>query len=151
MNRESTYLAVDELQVTRALRIAVAGTHLGTSLVAGVLSHTTIGIHLGEVEGAVETAGEVGDVDVEGELLVEELEHLVARVGLHEVETGADVLVGTAGDEVELERGPAGGDTVGTGVVRSVQSAVGGAGGGVGAQGRVPGVSGVAVGVPAVI
>ncbi len=53
-------LTVDELQVTRALSIAVAGSVLGTSLVARVLGQTAILIHGHEVEGTVETAAGLG-------------------------------------------------------------------------------------------
>ena len=74
---------------------------------------------------------------------------MVARVGVHEVETRTDVLVRAVRDEVELEGGSAGGDTVGTGVVGTVQSAVLRTGGGVRAERGVPSVSGVAVRVPA--
>jgi hypothetical protein len=49
-------LAVDELEITRALRVAIAGTVLGTGLVAGVLGRTTILIHGDEVQSTVETA-----------------------------------------------------------------------------------------------
>ena len=137
-----TYLAVDELDIPGALRVAVSRTVLGSGLVVGVLGHATILVHGGEVEGAVETAGQVGHVDVEGELLVEELEHLVVGVVLHEVDTRADV---GARHELERERGAGGRDTVRARVVRAVEGAVLRAGHAVGAEGSIPRVTGVAV------
>lgn len=50
-----------------ALRVAVARAVLGASGVVFVAA--TGGAHLGEVQGAVFTAGECGQVHVEGELL----------------------------------------------------------------------------------
>jgi hypothetical protein len=51
-------LAVDELEITRALRVAVACAVLGTGLVARVLGQTAVLVHGDEVQGAVETAAE---------------------------------------------------------------------------------------------
>lgn len=67
-------LAVDELDVAGALSITVTGTVLGTSLVAGVLGKTTVEVHGDEVESTVQTAANVGDIDIKGELVAEELE-----------------------------------------------------------------------------
>ncbi len=156
-----TYDTVDELDILRALRVAVARSELGTSFVGGEASQSTVGVHLGEVEGTVETAGECRDVDVEGELRVEELEHLVLRLGRHQVDARADV---RAGDELECEL--VGGrrdacvakvssrfhsayeaNTVCVRVVCTVDCAVLSAGRAVRADGGVPCVAGVAVGV----
>ena len=49
-------LAIDELQVARALRIAVAGTILGTGLVARVFRNAALFVHRHKVQGSVETA-----------------------------------------------------------------------------------------------
>jgi len=98
--RQTTHLASNELDVARTLSVAVPSSVLGTSLVAGVLGHTTVGVHLDEVEGAIETARKLGDVDVEGELLAKGIEHLILRVVLHEVDSRADV---GAGHELEGE------------------------------------------------
>lgn len=129
-----------------ALSITVAGSVLSTSLVVGLLGHATIGIHLDEVESAVESTGKVGHVDIESELLVKELEHLVFGLGLEEVDASSDV---STLDELEGESIAGGGDTVGAAVVSTVDGAVLGAGHTVGADGGVPGVAGVAVGVTA--
>ena len=113
---KSIYLTVDELDVLGALRVAVTGTVLGTSLVVSELAGTTIGVHLNQVDCTVETTRKSGHVDVESELLVLEVEELVGGVVLREeVDTGTDVLrVRALGHELERELVAAGGDTVGT-------------------------------------
>ena len=160
-----TYHSVNELDVTRALRVAVSSSVLGTSLVSWELGQATVGVHLGEVESTVQTARKVGNIDVEGELLVEKLEHLVGRVACHEVDTRTDVLLGRSGHELEGEGVTAGRDTVGacintnqracpsqiessrhTGVVGAIEGTIRRASVGVRAERRVPGVTGVAVG-----
>lgn len=142
-------LTVDELEVARALRVTVSSTVLGTGLVGWVLGHATVGVHGDKVQSTVETAGEVGDIDIEGELLVQQLKHLVGRVVLHHVQTRANVLLLAGGDEVEAEGIAAGGHTIGGFVVGTLKGAVGCAGRIVRADSRVPGVAGVAVGVVA--
>lgn len=144
-----SHLAIDELDVTRALRVAVAGTVLSTSLVASVGSHATISLHLGEVERAVKTARKVGDVNIESELLVEGLEHLVVRVVLHKVDTRTDVFLCALGDEFESEGVAAGGDTVGTRVVSTVKGTVSSTSLAIGAKASVPFIAGIAVSVTA--
>jgi hypothetical protein len=106
--------AVDELDVVGTLRITVTSSVLGTGLVVA-LSNTTIGGHLDEVESAVETTGQLRDIDVEGELLTDEVEHLVLCVALHKVCTRTNVGgVRALGDEFDAQRIAAGSDTVGT-------------------------------------
>jgi hypothetical protein len=139
-----TYLAVDELDVVGALRVAVSGSVFGTSLVAAVFRHATISFHLGEVDGTVETASEVGHVNVESELLVLELEQLIGRVVCHEVDTRADV---RASLELESQGITRGGDTVGARVVSTIESAVLSAGNTIGAEGSIERGTGVAVGI----
>jgi hypothetical protein len=143
--RKETHLSVDELDVTRALRVAVSRTVFGTGLVGREPGHATVGIHFGEVQSTVQTTGELGDINVEGELLVERLEHLVLGFAGQKVETGADVLLLGLGDELEGQGVSAGGDTVSSGVVGTIEGTVGSTSGVVGAEGVVPGVSGVAV------
>ncbi len=120
------------------MRVAVAGSVLSTSLVGWIFGHATISVHLGEVEGTVETAREGGDINIEGELLVEGLEDLVGSVGVHEVGSGSDVGVGARSDELQGEGIAGGGDTIGSAVIGTVESAVGSAGGRIGTKGRVP-------------
>jgi hypothetical protein len=87
---------------------------LGTSLVVA-LAKATIGGHLDKVESTVQTAGKVRDINVEGELLIDQVEHLVLGVCLHEVGTGSDVArVLALGDELECQGIAASGDTVST-------------------------------------
>ena len=52
--KEASHLAVDELEITRALRVAVTRAILGSCLVTRVLTHATISVHLDEVEGTVD-------------------------------------------------------------------------------------------------
>ena len=112
---EGAYLAVDKLDVVRALSVAVTSSVLGSSLVVGEAGLATVGVHLDEVESAVQAAGELRHVDVESELLVLEVEHLVLGVGrVQEVHTRADVgRVRAVGHELERKRVAARGDTVG--------------------------------------
>ena len=136
-----TYDTVDELDVPGALGVAVTRSVLGTSLVGGEARHATIGVHGGEVESTVETAGELGHVDIEGELLVKELEHLVGAVVLHQEKTGTDV---GAGLEAQRQRVAVSLNTVGTRVVSTIQGTVLGASLVVGAESGIPCISSVA-------
>ena len=124
-----------------ALGVAVSCAELGTRVVVAH-AHIARGVHGGEIDGTVETAGEGRKVDVEGELLVQKVEHLVSRVVLHEVQARADV---GSGLEVEGERVAGGSHAVGARVVRAVESAVLGAGLVVRAVGGIPLVASVAV------
>lgn len=130
----------------RALSVAVASSVLGTSLVGGVRPKATVFLHLDEVESTVETARKVGDIDVEGEFLVLHVEHLVFALVRHEVHAGADVgRVWALGDECEGEVSARGSDTVGAGVVGTVEGTAGSARLAIGAESRIPLVAGVAV------
>lgn len=55
-NSRATYLAVDELEVTRALAVAITSPVLGTGLIRRVLGHATVGSHGHKVQSTVETA-----------------------------------------------------------------------------------------------
>lgn len=117
-----------------ALSIAVAGAVGGASGVEIRLA--ALGLHLAHVEGAVHTAGQLGSIDVEGEFLVGQLDHLVLLlVGSEEVDSGAGhsvLAVHVEGD------GPAlGGHTVVGVVVDALEDAVLRAGGLVRAGGGV--------------
>lgn len=144
-------LAVDELDVVRALRVTVSGSVLGTSLVGGELGHATIGVHLTEVDSTVQAARQLRHIHVKGELLVEQVEHAVLGVRSHQVGTRTDVAaVGVLGDKVELQgTGARGGDAVGATVVCTIDRAVCGAGRAIWAERCVPGVARVAVCVSA--
>jgi len=100
-----------------------------------------------EVEGTVETAADVGNIDIKGELVTEEVEHLVLGVVLHEVDTRTDVgTILVLGDEFEVEAVAAGRDTVGGSVVGTLKTALRSASGAGRADGTVPRVAVVAVG-----
>ena len=75
---EQVGLAVDELEVVWALRVAVAGAVLGAPLVARVLGFAAVLVHLHEVQRAVEAARHLGHVNIEGELSILEMEHVIA-------------------------------------------------------------------------
>ena len=109
----------------RALSIAITCSVLGTGLVGRVFGHTTISVHLDEVDSTVQAAGQLRHVDVEGELLVEKVESLVPAVGVHEVDTRTNVLaVGVLGDELQCECVAAGGDTIRGRVLSTLEFAV---------------------------
>lgn len=139
-----THLSFDELQVPRALGVAVARSVLGTGLVGWVGRRSPVGSHLREVEGTVKTARKGVDVNGKGELLIERVEGLVLSVGRQQVVAGADV---GPRNELQGECVAAGRDTIGTRIVSSVEGAVGSAGDRVGAERSGPGVAGVAVGI----
>ena len=86
--RLKTYLAIDELDVLRALAVTVARAVLSTGLVVRVLAQATITVHLGKVEGTVQAAWQVGDVNIESELSVLEVEQLVVLAQYaHQIDT----------------------------------------------------------------
>lgn len=147
--RAETYQSVNELDVMRTLRVAVSGTILRTSLVGAVLGRSSVLVHLDKVDGAVKTAREVGYVDVHGKLLVLEVEHLVVAVIRHEIDAGADVGLCARGHELQRQGVATGADTVSAGIVSTLEGAVRCTCGWGGADGRVPRVPGIAVGVVA--
>lgn len=139
--------AVDELDVTGALGVAVAGSVLGAGLVAVVARLAAVLVHGDEVEGAVETAADLGHVHVKGELVAQEGEHLVRVLVLHEVETAANVLaVGALSDKLQAQLVAARGDAVGARVVGAVDAALLSASLAIRADGGIPLVARVAVG-----
>ena len=140
------YLATDELQVTGALGVAVTSTILGTSLVGGVARHATILLHSDEVEGTIETALEGGQVNIESELVVHEVEHLELVRSVHEIESGANVgAVLVLGEELEGEGVTAGGGTIGRAIVGALDGTLLGTLGASLADGLNPLISIVAV------
>jgi hypothetical protein len=116
VSEKKTYHTVDELDISGALRIAVASSVLGTSLVVGVFGLATISVHLDEVESTVKTARKLGDIDIKRELAVEQVELLVVRgaSGSHKVDTGTNVLLLSRSDKLEGQGVTAGGNTVST-------------------------------------
>lgn len=142
----TTYHPIDEFEITGALGVAIPSAIFGTSLVGGVLGHTSVLVHRHEVESTVQAARKVRDIDIKCELLVEQVEHLVVGVILHQIQTRADVGSElTLGDEVELHLVAAGYNSVSGRIVGALESTVGSACLVVRAESRVPGVPGVAV------
>ena len=74
----------------RALRITVTCSELGARCVA-VAAHAAKGVHLNEVDCPVGSAAQLLHIDIEGELPVQKLEHLVGMLRIPDVEPGADV------------------------------------------------------------
>lgn len=132
---EITYLTVDELEVTRALGITVTSTVLSTSLVVLVFRQTAISVHGDEVQSAIQAAGKAGNIHVKGKLLVQQLEHLVGVVVLHEIQAGTDVGAGHKAQGQGIARSSG---TVGASVVGTIESAVSSASGIVGAKSGIP-------------
>lgn len=95
---------------------------ISASLVERVPS--TLLVHLGQVQSAVHTARQLGDVDIEGEFATSQLEHLVVLlVLLQEVDSGADQLAVLA-QLPEGERGSVSVDAVLAVVFERLEDAV---------------------------
>lgn len=124
--------------------IAIPGSVLGTSLVVRVLGHAAVSVHGNKVQSAVQSAREIGDIDVKGEFPVQELEDLIGLVVLQQVETRSNV---RPGDKIEPQLAAGRSHAVGALVIRAVQRTILGAGDVVRAVRWVPGVARVAVGV----
>lgn len=132
---KSTYLTTNE-GGGKALSVAVTSAVVSTALVE--LALVAIGGHLAQVQSRVHAARKAGGVDVEGELVAGELEHLILLLGLvQKVDSWADKL--SVGENVLESQGRLiGRDTVGRVVGDTVHDAVfragllGRAGGGVG-------------------
>lgn len=89
---ELAYLAVDELEIPGALRVAVTSAVLRASLVARVLLQTTICVHGYEVECTIEATRQLRHINVKGKLLIAgKFKHFVCRVVLHQVGTRSNV------------------------------------------------------------
>lgn len=118
------YLAADELEVTSTLSVTVSSTVLGSSLVVRLRRKTAVFLHGNEIQSTVHAALDTGQVDVESELVVQELEGLVLAVPIHEVHAGANVLaVLMLLDELQGHGIAAGRDAVGAAVLGSLNSA----------------------------
>ena len=108
-----------------ALSVTVSSPVLSTRLITRESGQSTVRVHRNEVESAIETARELRHVEVEGEFLVQEVEHLVFRLVLEQVDTGSDIFsVLVARDELELEFTATRGDTIGSLVVDTLDCAV---------------------------
>ncbi len=120
-----TNLAADKLQVSSTLGVAVTGTVLGTSLVGRVLRQASVFVHGNKVQGGVQAAVDGGEVDIKGELVVHQREHLVLGSAIHKVESRADVgAVVVLGDELESQGVATGGSAIGLGVLGALERAL---------------------------
>mmetsp|Transcript_56213 Transcript_56213/g.119669 ORF Transcript_56213/g.119669 Transcript_56213/m.119669 type:complete len:508 (-) Transcript_56213:79-1602(-) len=129
--------ALDPLHVVGALGVAIAGSVLGARGVGR--AHVALGVHLDKVEGAVQTACELTGIDGECELLVQELEHLVGVVVLHQVQPGAVVVrILSLGHELQVDRVPTGAHTIGGFIVGAFDAALAGAGLAIRAKALIP-------------
>mmetsp|Transcript_22060 Transcript_22060/g.60270 ORF Transcript_22060/g.60270 Transcript_22060/m.60270 type:complete len:481 (-) Transcript_22060:116-1558(-) len=81
----------DELEVMRALRIAVASSVLGARGVAPAVPVPHL-VHLHKIHGAVQATGQLADIHGHAELAVLQLVHLVGGLRVHHVEPRAEVL-----------------------------------------------------------
>jgi hypothetical protein len=110
------------------------------------LVETTVGGHLNKVQSTVQTARKLGNINIEGEFLSDDVEHLVFGVGLHEVGSGSDVGgVGALCNELEGKSISAGADTVGARVVSAIDSTCLRTSGTVFARGSIPCIVRIAV------
>jgi len=83
-------LAINELEVVRALSITVTHAIFGTSI--SILRLATISIHLHKIQSTIETTIQFGIIHSVGELLVLQLEEHVRVVGIHEVRSRSNIL-----------------------------------------------------------
>ena len=117
-------LSVDPLDVVRTLSVTVSGA-VGRACRVPRVVEASVLLHLNKVQRAVQTAGKLGHVNVERELLVLQFEHVIVLTGLvHEVGSGTNVLgVLTLGHELQGHRARVVGcDAVGITVVRLADS-----------------------------
>lgn len=126
------------------MRVTITSTVLGTSRIGRRLA--TICSHLREVKGTVKTARKFGDIDVESELFIQEVEDLVVGIISHEVETRTNVLLLALSDEFQSKSGTGGGDTVCACVVSTIERTVLGTSCAVRTNRSIPFVTSVAVG-----
>mmetsp|Transcript_92306 Transcript_92306/g.197784 ORF Transcript_92306/g.197784 Transcript_92306/m.197784 type:complete len:203 (+) Transcript_92306:1307-1915(+) len=73
----------------RALCIAIAGAVFRPRRVAA--AQASVYLHLDEVDSTVHTTRKGAAIDGEGELLVQQLEHLVGLVGVHQISARSDI------------------------------------------------------------
>mmetsp|Transcript_37093 Transcript_37093/g.69175 ORF Transcript_37093/g.69175 Transcript_37093/m.69175 type:complete len:219 (-) Transcript_37093:43-699(-) len=139
-------LASDELHVMWALRIAVSSAIPGSRRVVPEPLSSILG-HLHKVHGSVHAALDLGGIHVQGKLTVLELEHHVVLLILHEEEPRAHI--GSC-DESKTNTSGNRGHTIGALILCVIHSF-----NGTGlrtsfrirANGGVPNISGVAVGI----
>merc|ERR1712168_548201 len=83
----------NELQIMRTLGITIPSTVRSSRLVSFIFTHTTIFFHFNEVEGAIEATWELRYINIEGELPIQEFEHLILlAAGFHQVNSASIVI-----------------------------------------------------------
>jgi hypothetical protein len=119
--------SVDEFDIVWALSVTVSSAVSSTGRV-GTFTKVSILTHLHKVEGTVQTTGKLRNIDIEGELLSSEFEHLVVVVIGHHVHATTDVFgILTLSNKSHLEVVSGSLNAVGASeriVVDSVESAV---------------------------
>lgn len=115
-------------------------------LVSGILALPTILVHGDEIKSSIESASSSTRVDIECKLLVQHREHLIVVIILHQIQPRANVRpVSILGQEVDLDRFPAGGDAIGTCIIGTIDGTFRSTSLVVAADSSVPRVSGVAI------
>merc|ERR1712168_1215431 len=83
----------NELQIMRALCITVASAVGSSGLVSFIFTHTTILFHFNKVEGTIQATWELRYINIEGELPIQEFEHLILlAAGFHQVNSASIVI-----------------------------------------------------------
>ena len=74
----------------RALCITISSTVLSTGSIS-TLTLITVLAHLYEIEGAIQSAWELGNIDIKSELYTPKLEHLIVIVVTHHIHATTNV------------------------------------------------------------
>lgn len=82
---EKIRLSIDEFNILRTLGVAITGSKLGACLIVGILRRTSVGRHFDEIKRAIQSTRQAGEIDVECELLILQMEHLIGRIVLQEI------------------------------------------------------------------
>merc|ERR1719391_454637 len=83
----------NELQIMRALCITVASAIGSSRLVSFIFTHTTILFHFNKVEGTIQATRELRYINIEGELPVQQFEHLILLAArFHQVNSASIVI-----------------------------------------------------------
>ena len=80
MKLMGTYRSVDELEVTRTLRITISSPILRTSLIIRKLRHPAIRIHLRKVYRTIKSTRQLRNIHIKRKLHIQRVEHLIGGV-----------------------------------------------------------------------
>jgi hypothetical protein len=96
-------LTVDELDIVRALRIAITGAVVGTGLIVSEALASVV-VHLNEIHGTINAAFKMRDINVHRELPILQIKHLVAVIAIQQVQARANIrTMGVFSDEAQLD------------------------------------------------